>query len=87
MARGHPRAVGTAGRHARLPDGSRDGLCKGTGWIEILGSGMVDPNVYGFVAEMGYDPERIAGFVHIGRAKTPPEDRPRPALDDIVSYF
>jgi phenylalanyl-tRNA synthetase alpha chain len=23
---------------------------------------MVDPNVYGFVAEMGYDPERVQGF-------------------------
>ena len=31
--------------------------------------------------------ERIAGFVHIGRAKVAPEDRPRPALADIVSYF
>jgi phenylalanyl-tRNA synthetase alpha chain len=45
-----------------LKDGSRDPLCKGTGWIEILGSGMVDPNVYGFVSEMGYDPERVQGF-------------------------
>jgi phenylalanyl-tRNA synthetase alpha chain len=45
-----------------LSDGSRDPLCKGSGWIEILGSGMVDPNVYGFVADMGYDPERIQGF-------------------------
>jgi phenylalanyl-tRNA synthetase alpha chain len=45
-----------------MADGSRDPLCKGSGWIEILGSGMVDPNVYGFVAEMGYDPERIQGF-------------------------
>ena len=33
------------------------------------------------------DHERIAGFVHIGRAKAPPEDRPRPALADIVTYF
>ena len=31
--------------------------------------------------------ERIAGFVHIGRPKSPPEDRPRPALDEIVTYF
>jgi nitroreductase len=31
--------------------------------------------------------EKIAGFVHIGRAKSPPEDRPRPALGDVVSYF
>jgi phenylalanyl-tRNA synthetase alpha chain len=45
-----------------LPDGSRDPICKGTGWIEILGSGMVDPNVFGFVRERGYDPERIQGF-------------------------
>ena len=42
-----------------LPDGSRDNLCKGSGWIEILGSGMVDPNVFGFV---DYDPERYQGF-------------------------
>jgi len=25
-----------------LPDGSRDPLCKGEGWLEILGAGMVD---------------------------------------------
>lgn len=45
-----------------LRDGSRDPLCKGSGWIEILGAGMVDPNVYGFVGDRGYDPERIQGF-------------------------
>ncbi|HEY1596839.1 MAG TPA: phenylalanine--tRNA ligase subunit alpha [Thermoleophilaceae bacterium] len=45
-----------------MADGSRDPLCKGSGWIEILGSGMVDPNVYGFVSEMGYDPEKVSGF-------------------------
>jgi phenylalanyl-tRNA synthetase alpha chain len=50
------------GGSGRLPDGSRDPLCKGIGWIEILGSGMVDPNVFGFVADRGYDPERIQGF-------------------------
>ncbi|VBB45408.1 phenylalanine tRNA synthetase, alpha subunit [uncultured Desulfatiglans sp.] len=33
--------------------------CSQTGWLEILGSGMVDPNVYGFV---GYDPEVYSGF-------------------------
>jgi phenylalanyl-tRNA synthetase alpha chain len=52
----------SCGGSGRLADGSRDSLCKGTGWIEILGSGMVDPNVYGFVADMGYDPERVQGF-------------------------
>ncbi|MGI8439739.1 MAG: phenylalanine--tRNA ligase subunit alpha [Thermoleophilaceae bacterium] len=45
-----------------LAGGARDGLCKGSGWIEILGAGMVDPNVLGFVAERGYDPERVQGF-------------------------
>jgi phenylalanyl-tRNA synthetase alpha chain len=45
-----------------LIDSERDPVCKGTGWIEILGAGMVDPNVFGFVAENGYDPDRIQGF-------------------------
>lgn len=45
-----------------LKDGSRCNLCKGTGWIEILGSGMVDPNVFSYVAESGYDPEKVQGF-------------------------
>ena len=36
--------------------------CRGEGWIEILGAGMVDPNVLGYVAENGYDPERVQGF-------------------------
>jgi phenylalanyl-tRNA synthetase alpha chain len=36
--------------------------CKGEGWIEILGSGMVDPNVLGYVIGNGYDPERVQGF-------------------------
>jgi phenylalanyl-tRNA synthetase alpha chain len=50
------------GGSGTLADGSRDPLCKGTGWIEILGAGMVDPNVFGFVEEHGYDPERTQGF-------------------------
>src|SRR5829696_6596848 len=45
-----------------LADGERDPLCKGSGWIEILGAGMVDPNVYGFVDSPDYDPERVQGF-------------------------
>src|SRR6201996_6258919 len=45
-----------------MPDGSRCPLCKGSGWIEILGSGMVDPNVFAHVADHGYDPEQVQGF-------------------------
>jgi len=47
-----------------LPNGERCNLCKGQGWIEILGAGMVDPNVLGFVKEMGYDPEVVSGFAY-----------------------
>jgi phenylalanyl-tRNA synthetase alpha chain len=43
-------------------NGARCPLCKGTGWIEILGAGMVDPNVFGYVRKHGYDPEKIQGF-------------------------
>ncbi len=34
-------------------------VCKWTGWIEILGAGMVDPNVFKAV---GYDPTTVTGF-------------------------
>jgi phenylalanyl-tRNA synthetase alpha chain len=44
-----------------LAGGERDPLCKGTGWIEILGAGMVDPNVFGFI-EGAYDPAATQGF-------------------------
>jgi phenylalanyl-tRNA synthetase alpha chain len=40
----------------------RCGTCKGEAWIEILGSGMVDPNVLDYVAPSGYDKERVQGF-------------------------
>ncbi|MBI2932977.1 MAG: phenylalanine--tRNA ligase subunit alpha [Planctomycetes bacterium] len=33
--------------------------CKGSGWMEILGSGMVHPKVFEAV---GYDPEKVTGF-------------------------
>jgi phenylalanyl-tRNA synthetase alpha chain len=43
-------------------DGQRCPVCKGNAWIEILGAGMVDPNVFEHVREHGYDPERVQGF-------------------------
>jgi phenylalanyl-tRNA synthetase alpha chain len=50
-----------------LRDGSRCPLCKGEGWLEILGAGEVDPNVYSHVPTTeanapGYDPEKVQGF-------------------------
>lgn len=45
-------------------DGERCALCKGTGWIEILGAGMVDPNVFAWVSreEPAWDPAQVQGF-------------------------
>lgn len=42
-------------------DGGEPGcrVCKGTGWLEMLGCGMVDPNVFEAV---GYDPSAVTGF-------------------------
>jgi len=50
-----------------LRDGSRCPVCKGEGWLEVLGAGEVDPNVYSYVPitdanAPGYDPERVQGF-------------------------
>src|ERR1700675_4331833 len=39
--------------------GATCGKCKGSGWIELFGAGMVDPAVYGFV---NYDPKKVSGF-------------------------
>jgi len=39
--------------------------CKGAGWIELFGAGMVDPAVYGFVNPAhggGYDAKKVSGF-------------------------
>ncbi len=42
-----------------LCNGAGCRMCKGSGWLEVLGCGMVDPNVFGYV---GIDPERYSGF-------------------------
>jgi phenylalanyl-tRNA synthetase alpha chain len=40
-------------------DGGTCAKCKGAGWIELFGAGMVDPAVYGFV---NYDAKKVSGF-------------------------
>lgn len=42
-------------------DGKKSGcpVCKGSGWLEMLGAGMVHPNVFKAV---GYDPAKVTGF-------------------------
>jgi phenylalanyl-tRNA synthetase alpha chain len=47
------------GGSGALKSGQICRVCKATGWLEILGAGMIDPAVFGFV---GYDPEKVSGF-------------------------
>ena len=57
-------------------------ICKNTGWLEILGCGMVDPALYGFV---GYDPEEVTGFAFgMGIDRTA---MMRFGVDDIRRFF
>lgn len=52
-------SCGVCGGTGRTHDGERCRMCKGTGWLEILGCGMVDPNV---LEMSGIDPEVYSGF-------------------------
>jgi len=47
------------GGKGSIRDGQACRVCKGSGWLEILGAGMIDPQVFRFV---GYDPEEVSGF-------------------------
>lgn len=43
----------------RLPNGHGCGFCKYSGWVEILGCGMIHPKV---LKTVGYDPQKTSGF-------------------------
>jgi phenylalanyl-tRNA synthetase alpha chain len=47
------------GGSGTAPGGGTCSKCKGAGWIELFGAGMVDPAVYGFV---NYDAKKVSGF-------------------------
>ena len=55
------RAGGAGGREpqASVPPTRRCGTCKETGWLEVLGAGMVHPKV---LENGGFDPKRYTGF-------------------------
>ncbi len=62
--------------------GSGCPICKHSGWIELLGAGMVHPNV---LREAGYDPEVYQGFafgIGIERATMM-----RHGIDDIRNFY
>lgn len=57
-------------------------VCSGSGWLEILGAGMVHPQV---LANGGYDPEAVSGFAFgmgVERAAIP-----RYGIDDLRHFF
>jgi len=57
-------------------------LCKGTGWLEIMGCGMVDPAV---LAEVGMDSEKASGFAFgIGIERT---TMLRHGIDDLRAFY
>jgi len=62
--------------------GGTCGKCKGVGWIELFGAGMVDPAVYSFV---NYDPKKVSGFafgIGIDRLAML-----KYGIDDIQAFF
>ena len=57
-------------------------ICKHTGWLEVLGAGMVHPNVF---RNCGYDPEKVSGYAFgmgVDRISLL-----RYGIDDIRSFF
>jgi phenylalanyl-tRNA synthetase alpha chain len=56
-------AKGEHGLRPELPQTSECGTCSGTGWMEIMGSGMVDPRV---LENVGVDPNEWSGFAFGG---------------------
>ena len=57
-------------------------MCKQSGWIEVLGAGMVHPNV---LSQAGYDPEVYRGFAFgIGIERV---TMLRHGIDDIRNFY
>ena len=90
--------VSRAGPHAKIPEWEQV-LSAGAAAMSLvlaahtLGYGanwITEWYAYdrGVLDALGLEPqERIVGFIHIGRPPGPPEDRPRPPLNEIVSRF
>jgi nitroreductase len=90
--------VSRAGQHVKIPEWEQV-LSAGAAAMSLviaahaLGYGanwITEWYAYdrGVLDALGLAPhERIAGFVHIGRPPGPPEDRPRPPLDEIATRF
>ena len=90
--------VSTAGASKKVPDWEQE-LSAGAVCMNLLvaatamgygASWLTNWFSYdrGVLAQLGVaEQERVAGFIHIGTSETTPDDRPRPALDKIVTRF
>src|SRR5215471_7421904 len=63
-------------------EGSGCRVCKQSGWIEVMGAGMVHPNLYGFV---NYDAEKYTGFAFGGGIER--YSQLKYNINDIQLYF
>ena len=69
--------VSRAAPHVKIPE-----------WEQVLSAGAAAMSLVLAAHALGLqENERIAGFVHIGRPGAPPEDRPRPPLEQIATRF
>jgi nitroreductase len=90
--------VSRAGPHAKIPEWEQI-LSAGAATMNLIAAAHALGYAANWITEWyAYDRrvlsamglaegERIAGFVHIGTPARPPEDRPRPALSDIVTHY
>lgn len=90
--------VSRAAPHAKIPEWEQI-LSAGAATMNLVTASHALGYAANWITEWyAYDPrirkalgladnERIAGFVHIGKAARPPEDRPRPPLSEIVTRF
>jgi nitroreductase len=90
--------VSRAGAHAKIPEWEQV-LSAGAAAMSLVMAAHALGYAANWITEWyAYDagvlaaigvapPERIAGFIHIGRPEKPPEDRPRPPLAGIVTRY
>jgi nitroreductase len=90
--------ISRAGPHVKIPEWEQV-LSAGAATMNLVTAAHALGYAANWITEWyAYDPrilkaiglsenERIAGFVHIGKAARPPEDRPRPPLSEIVTRY
>ena len=90
--------VSRAGQHVKIPEWEQV-LSAGAAAMNLVMAAHALGYAANWITEWyAYDPrvlaalglgthERVAGFIHIGKPDSPPEDRPRPPLSEIVTRY